>query len=78
MIEKNPLGDIPCIEFEGGQTLYNSLIIADYLDEAYPRNKLYPNQPLAKAIDKLLIDRFNEVIATMYKVFVTLVFYIFT
>lgn len=79
LIEKNPLETVPCIELAGGQTLYNSLIIVDYLDEAYPQNKLYPCQPLAKAKDKLLIDRFNEVIGIMFKVrFVTLVLYIFT
>lgn len=70
LIEKSPLNKVPCIELEGGETLYESLIIAEYLDNAYPQNKLYPNDPLAKAKDKLLIDRFNTVIATMHRVFV--------
>lgn len=75
LIEKSPLNKVPCIELEGGETVYESLIIADYLDEAYPQNKLYPSNPLAKAKDKLLIDRFNTVISTMYyKVFFVLVF----
>lgn len=69
LIEKSPLNKVPCIELEGGETLYESLIIADYLDDAYPQNKLYPSNPLAKAKDKLLIDRFNAVITTIYKVF---------
>lgn len=68
LIEKSPLNKVPCIELEGGETVYESLIVADYLDEAYPQNKLYPNDPLIKAKDKLLIDRFNTVIATWYKV----------
>lgn len=62
LIEKNPLNKVPCIELKGGEILYESLIIADYLDDAYPQNKLYPSNPLAKAKDKLLIDRFNAVI----------------
>jgi pyrimidodiazepine synthase len=62
------LGKVPCIEFENGDTLYESLIIAEYLDEAYPQHRLYPEDPLAKAKDKLLIERFNEVTTTMYKV----------
>ncbi|XP_071635462.1 pyrimidodiazepine synthase [Temnothorax longispinosus] len=66
LIEKSPLNKVPCIELEGGETLYESLIIADYLDDAYPQNKLYPSDPLAKAKDKLLIDRFNTVISTFY------------
>lgn len=69
LIEKSSLNKVPCIELEGGETLYESLIIADYLDDAYPQNKLYPSNPLAKAKDKLLINRFNAVITTMYKVF---------
>ncbi|XP_011696825.1 PREDICTED: pyrimidodiazepine synthase-like [Wasmannia auropunctata] len=67
LIEKSPLNKVPCIELEDGETLYESLIIADYLDDAYTQNKLYPSNPLAKAKDKLLIDRFNTVITTMYK-----------
>ncbi|XP_011871091.1 PREDICTED: pyrimidodiazepine synthase-like [Vollenhovia emeryi] len=66
LIEKSPLNKVPCIELENGETLYESLIIADYLDDAYPQNKLYPSNPLMKAKDKLLIDRFNTVISTMY------------
>lgn len=73
LIEKSPLNKIPCIELEGEVVLYESLIIADYLDDAYLQNKLYPSNPLAKAKDKLLIDRFNAVITTMYKVFFMLV-----
>ncbi|XP_012059094.1 PREDICTED: pyrimidodiazepine synthase-like [Atta cephalotes] len=67
LMEKSPLNKVPCIELEEGETLYESLIIAEYLDDTYPQNKLYPNSSLAKAKDKLLIDRFNAVIATMYK-----------
>jgi len=70
LMEKSPLNKVPCIELEEGEILYESLIIAEYLDDTYPQNKLYPNSSLAKAKDKLLIDRFNTVIATMYKVFV--------
>ncbi|XP_054013208.1 pyrimidodiazepine synthase-like [Hylaeus anthracinus] len=69
LLEKTPLGKVPCIEVEGGETLYESLIIAQYLDEAYPQNKLYPSDPLAKAKDNLLIDRFGSVISTMYKLY---------
>ena len=69
LLEKSPLGKVPCLEFENGETLYESLIIADYLDEAYPQNRLYPENPLAKAKDKLLIERFNSVTTTIYQVF---------
>ncbi|KAF3420985.1 hypothetical protein E2986_05549 [Frieseomelitta varia] len=71
LLEKSPLGKVPVIELEEGKTLYESLVIAEYLDDAYPHNKLYPTDPLAKAKDKLLIDRFNSVINTMYKLLYT-------
>lgn len=67
LLEKNPFGKVPCIELENGETLYESLIIAEYLDDAYPENKLFPNDHLARAKDKLLINGFNTIINIMYK-----------
>ncbi|XP_015586092.1 pyrimidodiazepine synthase [Cephus cinctus] len=69
LLEKNELGKVPCLEFESGEILYESLIIADYLDEAYPQNGLHPTDPMAKAKDRLLIERFNTVITIMYKLY---------
>ncbi|XP_014210802.1 pyrimidodiazepine synthase-like [Copidosoma floridanum] len=68
--EKSPLGKVPCIEFENGDTLYESLIIAEYLDEAYPEHRLLPTNPLTKAKDKLLTERFNDFITSMYKLLI--------
>lgn len=57
------------MEFDDGRTLSESLIISDYLDEAYPEPQLYPADPLAKAFDRLLIDAFNnEVIRIFYRI----------
>ncbi|KAL7298222.1 hypothetical protein TKK_0009212 [Trichogramma kaykai] len=67
--EKSPLGKVPCLELENGETLYESLIIAEYLDEMFPDHRLYPTDPLYKAKDKLLIERFNDVITSMYKLY---------
>lgn len=67
-LEKYPLGKVPCIELEDGEALTESLIIADYLEDAYPEVPLYPSDPLAKAKDKLLIDQFNNVTSALYKV----------
>lgn len=68
LLTKSPLGKVPCLELQTGETLYESLVISDYLDEAYPVNRLHPTKPLAKAQDRLLIERFNEVITLMYRV----------
>lgn len=51
LLEKSPLGKVPCIELEGGEILYESLVIAEYLDDTYPQNKLYPNDPLKLRIN---------------------------
>ncbi|KAJ8978949.1 hypothetical protein NQ317_009345 [Molorchus minor] len=68
LYDKNPLGKIPALEVETGDVLYESLIIADYLDERYHQHLLHPKDPLQKAKDKLLIEQFNRVINTMYRV----------
>ncbi|KAK6627682.1 hypothetical protein RUM44_010161 [Polyplax serrata] len=65
--DKSPEGKVPALEFPNGETLYESLIIADYLDEKYPDRPLYPKDPLAKAKDKLLMEKFNRVIRGIYK-----------
>ncbi|XP_017885243.1 pyrimidodiazepine synthase-like [Ceratina calcarata] len=69
LLEKSPLGKVPCIELNTGETLYESLIIAEYLDDAYPQNKLFPKDHLARAKDKLLINGFNTIINIMYKLY---------
>lgn len=61
LYEKSPLGKVPTLELESGDCIYESMIIADYLDEKYPQRPLYPKDPLKKAKDKLLIDQFNKV-----------------
>lgn len=65
--EKSITGEVPCIELENGEVLRESLIIAEYLDNAYPEKKLFPTDPLTLAKDKLLVERFNCVIHPTYK-----------
>lgn len=40
--EVNPLGKIPCLVMEDGSTLYDSRVIAEYLDTISPVCKLLP------------------------------------
>ncbi|XP_063987352.1 pyrimidodiazepine synthase-like [Diachasmimorpha longicaudata] len=68
-LEKNPLGKVPSIELPTGDILFESLLITDYLNEAHAQSNLYPDDPLLKAKDKLLIERFNSVISLMYKLY---------
>ena len=53
---------------EKGDNLIESLIICDYLDEKYPENPLSNKDPLLKARDKILVERFNEFISPYYRI----------
>jgi len=59
--DKSPYGKVPALELENGEVLYESLIIADYLDEKYRAHVLHSTDPLQKAKDRLLIEEFNRV-----------------
>ncbi|XP_019871900.1 pyrimidodiazepine synthase isoform X2 [Aethina tumida] len=69
--DKSPYGKVPALELDTGDVLYESLIISDYLDERYHQHQLHSNDPLQKAKDRLLIEQFNKVVNTMYKVLLT-------
>lgn len=59
--DKSPYGKVPALELENGEVLYESIIIADYLDEKYRAHVLHSTDPLQKAKDRLLIEEFNRV-----------------
>lgn len=66
----SPLGKVPALGLptEKGQPfIHESMVIADYLDEKYPERLLYPSDPLEKAKDRLLIERFSIVTNAFYK-----------
>lgn len=64
LLEINPLGKVPTIE-QDGKVLYESLIVCDYMDEAYQAGndkfKLNSSDPFQRAKDKILLERFNMV-----------------
>lgn len=72
LFQHSPQGTVPAVQLPGeeNQSLYESLIIADYLDEKYPQRQLYPKCPFKRAADRVLIKKFDTVISAMYKVFV--------
>ncbi|XP_077205772.1 glutathione S-transferase omega-1-like [Paroedura picta] len=59
--EKNPLGLVPVLETSKGQLIYESPITCEYLDEAYPGKKLYPEDPYEKACQKMLLEFFSKI-----------------
>lgn len=61
MYDKSPMGKVPALELDNGEVLYESLIIADYLDEKYHAHRLHAKDPLQKAKDQLLLKQFSKV-----------------
>ena len=42
--ESNPLGKVPCLVMEGGEAVFDSRVIVEYLDTLSPVGKLIPTQ----------------------------------
>ncbi|XP_069700910.1 pyrimidodiazepine synthase-like [Periplaneta americana] len=66
-LERNPLGKVPAVELESGDCLYESLVIADYLDEKYPQRPLYPKDLVHKAKERMFVEHFGQVARNLLK-----------
>ena len=42
ILQSNPLGKIPCLVMEGGEAVFDSRVIVEYLDTLSPVGKLIP------------------------------------
>ncbi len=49
IMESNPLGKVPCLVMEGGEALFDSRVIVEYLDTLSPVGKLIPAVGRARA-----------------------------
>jgi glutathione S-transferase len=47
--DSNPLGKVPCLVMEGGEALFDSRVIVEYLDTLSPVGKLIPTNGREKA-----------------------------
>lgn len=64
LFEANPIGKVPALQLVDQPTepfIYESMLIAEYLDDVHPQNRLYPSDPLKKVQEKLWIARFDSV-----------------
>jgi glutathione S-transferase len=65
--EISPYEKVPVIQ-HGSDRVWESAIINEYLDEAFPEPSLMPNTPGERAIARIWIDFFNtKLIPTFYK-----------
>ena len=49
MTDFNPLGKVPCLVMEGGEAVFDSRVIVEYLDTLSPVGKLIPSQGRERA-----------------------------
>ncbi len=47
-LEKNPLGQVPCLELPGPLFFTESMAILEWLEEMYPQSPLLPQDPLSR------------------------------
>ncbi|EGV96904.1 Glutathione S-transferase omega-1 [Cricetulus griseus] len=52
--KKKTAGLVPVVEDSKGHLISESVIVFEYQDEAYPRNKLFPDDPYEIACQKIL------------------------
>ena len=49
MADSNPLGKVPCLVMEGGEAVFDSRVIVEYLETLSPVGKLIPSQGRERA-----------------------------
>ena len=62
-LARNPLGQVPVLEFErGGETVHlaQSVAILEYLEETHPEPALLPKEPIARARVRELVELVNS------------------
>jgi len=70
-LEISPYGKVPLIT-HGNDTVYESAIINEYLEEVYPQTPLLPSNPGLRAKARIWIDFCNtQFIPTYYKLLMT-------
>ncbi|XP_039590435.1 glutathione S-transferase omega-2 [Polypterus senegalus] len=66
--EKSPFGSVPVIECPNGKVIYESAIICEYLDEAFPEKTLMPSDPYEKAKQKMLLEHYSKTVPYFYSI----------
>jgi glutathione S-transferase len=59
---------VPALQLDDGRVLTDSMVVSEYIDNAFPENKLTPADPFVNAQHKLLIEPFSKVMVNHMKV----------
>ncbi|MEE6485873.1 hypothetical protein FKM82_014437 [Ascaphus truei] len=65
--DKSPFGLVPVLETSKGQLIYDSPIVSEYLDEAFPGKKLIPADPYQRAHQRMVVEHFSWLPTLLYK-----------
>lgn len=57
---KNSTGRVPVLEEDEGLVLPESRVIMEYLEERFPEPPLWPADAAARALSRLLLERFDD------------------
>jgi stringent starvation protein A len=63
---KNPTGRVPVLEEDEGLVLPESRVIMEYLEERFPEPPLWPADAAARALARLLLERFADLSDPFY------------
>ncbi|RUS88874.1 hypothetical protein EGW08_003313 [Elysia chlorotica] len=55
----NPYGEVPVV-LHNGRHVYESLIAAEYLEEAFPKPKLFSDDPMVKAYERIFYNHWTK------------------
>ncbi|CAB3402265.1 unnamed protein product [Caenorhabditis bovis] len=65
-LAKSPLGRVPALEING-KVVWESNVIAEYLDELFPSNSILPNDAYEKAHQKILVERLSPLMNALFE-----------
>ena len=60
LFDKNPIGKVPVIELDS-VVVADSSILADWVDEIYPKRKLWPVDITSKSLQRMYIEYITSV-----------------
>ncbi|XP_075979218.1 uncharacterized protein LOC142978600 [Anticarsia gemmatalis] len=67
LAQKSAFTKVPALEVAEGVSIYESLVIVEYLDDVYPERPLFPKDPVKKAFDKILVEALGQIHNVVYR-----------